>query len=39
MFPRLVMQFLGTPQIYLDKSPISFTRRNSLALMAYLAVE
>ena len=39
MSPRLALHLLGSPQINLDKTPISFNRRKSLALMAYLTVE
>jgi predicted ATPase/DNA-binding SARP family transcriptional activator len=39
MSPRLALHLLGPPQFYLDKTPISFNRRKSLALLAYLAIE
>ena len=39
MSPRLALHLLGPPQLYLDKRSISFTRRKSLALLAYLAAE
>ena len=35
---RLVLQFLGLPQIHLDGRPISSDRRKAIALLAYLAV-
>ncbi len=35
---RLVLQFLGLPQIHLDDRPISSARRKAIALLAYLAV-
>ena len=38
MSPRLVLQFLGLPQIYLDDKPIATDRRKAIALLAYLAV-
>ena len=39
MSPRLALHLLGPPQLTIDKTSISFNRRKSLALMAYLAVE
>jgi predicted ATPase/DNA-binding SARP family transcriptional activator len=39
MSPRLALHLLGPPQLYLEKRSISFTRRKSLALLAYLAIE
>ena len=38
MAPRLILQFLGLPQIFLDDRPISTDRRKAIALLAYLAV-
>ena len=38
MSPRLVLQFLGIPQINLDNSPITTDRRKAVALLAYLAI-
>src|SRR6266498_1286400 len=38
MSPRLVLQFLGLPQIHLDDQPIATDRRKAIALLAYLAV-
>jgi predicted ATPase/DNA-binding SARP family transcriptional activator/Tfp pilus assembly protein PilF len=38
MPPRLVLQFLGLPQVLLDDRPISTDRRKAIALLAYLAV-
>ncbi len=35
---RLILQFLGLPQIHLDGRPISSDRRKAIALLAYLAV-
>jgi predicted ATPase/DNA-binding SARP family transcriptional activator len=35
---RLVLQFLGLPQIELDDKPITIDRRKAIALLAYLAV-
>ena len=35
----LALHLLGTPQLYLNDSPINFQRRKSLALLTYLAVE
>src|SRR5512143_2667156 len=35
---RLVLRFLGLPQIYLDDNPIATDRRKAIALLAYLAV-
>jgi DNA-binding SARP family transcriptional activator len=39
MSPRLALHLLGPPQLYLEEKSISFNRRKSLALMAYLAIE
>lgn len=39
MSPRLALHLLGPPQLYLDEKSISFNRRKSLALMAYLSME
>src|SRR5512138_3578234 len=38
MSPRLVLQFLGLPQLHLDDEPIATDRRKTIALLAYLAV-
>src|SRR5215212_10618683 len=38
MSPRLVLQFLGLPQLHLDNQPIATDRRKAIALLAYLAV-
>lgn len=38
MAPRLILQFLGLPQILLDDKPISADRRKAIALLAYLSV-
>jgi predicted ATPase/DNA-binding SARP family transcriptional activator len=38
MPPRLVLQLLGLPQLYLDDQPIATDRRKAIALLAYLAV-
>jgi len=38
MSPRLVLQFLGLPQVHLDDQPIVTDRRKAIALLAYLAV-
>jgi predicted ATPase/DNA-binding SARP family transcriptional activator len=38
MLPRLILQFLGLPQVLLDDRPISTDRRKAIALLAYLAV-
>ena len=38
MSPRLVLQFLGLPQLHLDDQPIAVDRRKAVALLAYLAV-
>jgi len=35
---RLVLQFLGIPQVHLDDKPVVTDRRKALALLAYLAV-
>src|SRR6266540_3595583 len=35
---RLILQFLGLPQIYLDDKPVVTDRRKAIALLAYLAV-
>ncbi|HJR81086.1 MAG TPA: BTAD domain-containing putative transcriptional regulator [Anaerolineales bacterium] len=35
---RLILEFLGLPQIYLDDKPIATDRRKAVALLAYLAV-
>ncbi|HEX5809175.1 MAG TPA: BTAD domain-containing putative transcriptional regulator, partial [Anaerolineales bacterium] len=35
---RLVLRFLGLPQLHLDDKPISTDRRKAIALLAYLAV-
>ena len=35
---RLILQFLGLPQIHLDDKPIATDRRKAVALLAYLAV-
>ena len=36
---RLVLHFLGSPQIYLDDALVTAERRKAVALLAYLAVE
>src|SRR5215216_2455252 len=38
MSARLVLQFLGLPQLHLDDQPIVTDRRKAIALLAYLAV-
>jgi predicted ATPase/DNA-binding SARP family transcriptional activator len=38
MVPRLILQFLGLPQVLLDDKPLSTDRRKAIALLAYLAV-
>ena len=38
MSPKLVLQFLGSPQIYLDDHPVAADRRKAISLLAYLAV-
>ena len=38
MLPRLVLRFLGLPQLHLDDQPVSTDRRKAIALLAYLAV-
>jgi predicted ATPase/DNA-binding SARP family transcriptional activator/uncharacterized protein HemY len=38
MVPRLILQFLGLPQVLLENRPISTDRRKAIALLAYLAV-
>jgi predicted ATPase/DNA-binding SARP family transcriptional activator len=38
MPPRLVLEFLGLPQVHLDDQPIATDRRKAIALLAYLAV-
>jgi predicted ATPase/DNA-binding SARP family transcriptional activator len=38
MSSRLVLQFLGLPQVQLDDKPVSTDRRKAIALLAYLAV-
>ncbi len=38
MSPRLVLQFLGLPQLHLDDQPVTTDRRKAIALLAYLAV-
>jgi predicted ATPase/DNA-binding SARP family transcriptional activator/Tfp pilus assembly protein PilF len=38
MPPRLILQFLGLPQVHLDDKPIATDRRKAIALLAYLAV-
>ena len=35
---RLVLQFLGSPQVRLDNTPVATDRRKAIALLAYLAV-
>src|SRR5512138_90918 len=35
---RLVLKFLGLPQIHLDENPVATDRRKAIALLAYLAV-
>src|SRR5215216_8194709 len=35
---RLILQFLGLPQLHLDEQPIVTNRRKAVALLAYLAV-
>src|SRR5688572_3941290 len=36
--PRLVLQFLGLPQVFLDDQPVVTDRRKAIGLLAYLAV-
>jgi predicted ATPase/DNA-binding SARP family transcriptional activator len=38
MPPRLVLAFLGLPQVHLNDNPIATDRRKAIALLAYLAV-
>jgi DNA-binding SARP family transcriptional activator len=38
MSSRLILQFLGLPQVYLDDKPVSTDRRKAIALLAYLSV-
>ena len=38
MPPRLILQFLGLPQVALDDKPIITDRRKAIAFLAYLAV-
>ena len=38
MSPRLVLEFLGLPQLHLDDQPVATDRRKAVALLAYLAV-
>jgi predicted ATPase/DNA-binding SARP family transcriptional activator len=38
MFSRLVLQFLGLPQISLNDQPVVTERRKAIALLAYLSV-
>ena len=38
MSPRLALNFLGIPQLYLDNTPITTDRRKAVALLAYLAM-
>jgi predicted ATPase/DNA-binding SARP family transcriptional activator len=38
MSPQLALHFLGTPQLFLDNSPLPVERRKAIALLAYLAV-
>src|SRR5512144_349291 len=38
MSPRLVLKFLGLPQVHLDDQPVATDRRKAIALLAYLAV-
>ena len=38
MSPRLVLQFLGLPQLHLEDTPVVTDRRKAIALLAYLAV-
>ena len=38
MSARLVLQFLGLPQIHLGDTPVAADRRKAVALLAYLAV-
>lgn len=35
---RLVLEFLGLPQVHLDKKPVAADRRKAIALIVYLAV-
>ena len=39
MPPDLALHFLGSPQVYLDNTPITLQRRKSLALLVYLTIE
>ena len=36
MSPRLVLEFLGSPQVHLDGQPVATDRRKAIALLAYL---
>ncbi|RPJ23167.1 MAG: hypothetical protein EHM33_21715, partial [Chloroflexi bacterium] len=38
MSARLILQFLGMPQVHLDDKPVATDRRKAVALLAYLAV-
>ena len=38
MSPRLVLQFLGLPQLHLEATPVVTDRRKAIALLAYVAV-
>ncbi|HMD79745.1 MAG TPA: BTAD domain-containing putative transcriptional regulator, partial [Anaerolineales bacterium] len=38
MSPRLALQLLGIPQLYLGDIPVTTDRRKAIALLAYLAV-
>ena len=36
---RLVLRFLGSPQLYLNEEPVTAERRKAVALLVYLSVE
>src|SRR5215216_2746557 len=38
MAPQLSLYFLGPPQLYLNKEPVTANRRKAVALLTYLAV-
>jgi predicted ATPase/DNA-binding SARP family transcriptional activator len=38
MPPQLALHVLGPPQLYLDREPVTASRRKAMALLAYLAV-
>ncbi len=39
MAPQLSLYFLGPPQLYLNKEPVTASRRKAVALLTYLAVD